>query len=262
MRGTERPGTIYWIDHYLVNTNDTVRWEAFHAVVLGAVAWPDPNGRAKQRGYFQDITRNGRGGRGTNHGAFISPMPLPPTAGLGQGLPRYGFYILPADIDYHRRRLEQAGAICSGPQRITSEGEPGTAIYWQDPDGNQFEFWAPDEMPAGAMTGCSPVRVGRISHGVYQSRDLDRTAALFDRYCALEPHRNADVAADTLVLPLGAGGRLVFKKVDALQRRTTGFGLNDAHTALIVRREDFLPNLRRMWADLPEWDYDPAVKRA
>jgi hypothetical protein len=26
--------------------------------------------------------------------------------------------------------------------------------------------------------------------------------------------------------------------------------------ALVVRSEDFLPNYKRMWAELPEWDYD------
>ena len=258
MLGHERPGTIYWIDHYLVNTNDSVRWEAFHALVLGATAWPDPNGKAVKRGFFQDITRNGHGGRGTNHGGFVSPTPLPPTKGLGKGLPRYGFYIEAADIDYHLRRLEKAGAVHGDPARISHEGEAGTVIYWQDPDGNQYEFWAPDFLPPGAMTGCTPVRVGRISHGVFESRDLDRTAAFFARYCFLEPYTGAGVAADTLVLPLAAGGRLVFKKVEELGERTTGCGLRDAHTALIVRRDDFIPNLERVWAELPEWDYDPS----
>jgi hypothetical protein len=261
MVGHERPGTIYWIDHYLVNTNDSVRWEAFHAQVLGATAWPDPNGKAVKRGFFQDITSNGNGGRGTNHGGFVCPFPLPPSQGLGRGLPRYGFYIEARDIEAHLGRLDAAGAVHGAPQRTESEGEPGTTIYWQDPDANQYEFWAPDVLPPGAMTGCTPVRVGRISHGIFESRDLARTAAFFSRYCALEPYAGPHVDADTLVLPLGAGGRLVFKQVDELAGRTTGCGLRDAHTALIVRREDFIPNLERMWAELPEWDYDPGKIR-
>jgi hypothetical protein len=65
------------------------------------------------------------------------------------------------------------------------------------------------------------------------------------------------VAADTLVLPLAAGGRLVFKKTASPGVRTTGRGiLRDVHTALVLRPEDFWPNYERMWAELPEWDFD------
>ncbi|HEY3116767.1 MAG TPA: hypothetical protein VGK54_08500, partial [Chloroflexota bacterium] len=69
--------------------------------------------------------------------------------------------------------------------------------------------------------------------------------------------RNADIPNDTLVLPLAAGGRLVFKKVDKLGQRTSGFGkLNACHAALVVRDEDFVPNYKRMFAGLPDWELD------
>jgi predicted enzyme related to lactoylglutathione lyase len=243
-----RVGTVHWIDHYVVCSEDIPRWAAFHAKVLGAVTLPDPGG--KLPGVFQRVAR-------IRHGGFTAKAPMPPTKGPGVGLPRHGYYIYAADIDAHLRRLDEAGAIHGSPIRTSADGDSGTAIYWQDPDGNQFEFWAPDELPEGAMTECGPERIGRISHGVYESRDLERTAAFFKRYCDLDPVRNADIAADTLVLRLGAGGRLVFKKVAELGGRTTGMGLADAHTALLLRDNDFFPNYRRVWAELPEWAFDP-----
>lgn len=59
-----------------------------------------------------------------------------------------------------------------------------------------------------------------------------------------------------LVFRLAAGGRMIFRKVDSLEGRTTGCGLRDAHTALVVRDEDFFPNYARVFAGLPEWDFD------
>jgi len=258
MRGKERPGTVYWIDHFVVCTSDAMRWEAFHTELLGGHPSPEPEEVRRRRGVFVDVTRG-------RHGGFLSMgRPVPPSRGLGKGHPRYGFYIRAADIDMHRRRLDKVGARHSDPVRTSADGEAGTAIYWQDPDDNQFEFWAPDNPPEGAMIECSPAGVGHISHAVLDSRDLDRTADFFDRYCALDPARSADIETGTLVLPLAAGGRLVYKKVDQLEGRTTGCGLPDPHTALTVRDEDFLPNYRRLWANLPEWDYnvrtDPVLK--
>ena len=107
------------------------------------------------------------------------------------------------------------------------------------------------------MEGAGPLGVGRISHAVMESRDLQRTADFFDRYCALRPMVGADIDADTLILPLAAAGRLIFKRTDSPGERTTGRGLlRDVHTALVVRSEDFWPNYERMWAELPEWEFD------
>ena len=248
MSATNRAGPVYWIDHYIVCTNDLPRWQAFHSHVLGAVdSLPSP--AVRHLGMFQTFTAG-------RHGGFKARGPLPQTRGLGKGLPRYGFYVEAKDIESHLRRLDDAKAVRSEPTRIMSEGEAGTVIYWQDPDGNQFEFWAPDKLPAGAMDGCNELRVGRISHGVFESRDFDLTAAFFDRYCSLTPMRNKDIAVDTLVLPLKVGGRIIFKKVSELEGRTAGCGLPDAHTALLVHDADFFENYMRMWTELPEWDFD------
>lgn len=240
---------VHWIDHYVICTNDLERYEAFHAKVLGAKTLPDVSGQLRDFGIFQTVGSMRVGG-------FTNPTPLPPTRGLGKGMPRFGYFIDKADVDAHLRRLDEAGAQHTDPMRTSAEGDAGTVLYWQDPDGNQFEFWAPDVLPAGAMHGCGPERVGRISHGVYESRDLERTAAFFKRYCGLDPVKNADIAAGTLVLRLAAGGRLVFHAVEELEGRTTGCGLRDQHTALLVRHEDFFSNYGRVWAELPEWDVD------
>ena len=244
----QRPGTVYWIDHYAVGTNDTERWASFHERVLGGKA--ARNSRPGARNVFQELTN-------CLHGGFLQPVQLPPSAGPGTVLPRYGFFIWPEDVDLQLRHLDDCQVSHTDPVRTSADGEEGTAIYWEDPDGNQFEFWAPEHMPAGAMDGHGPLKIGRISHGVFESRDLQRTADFFDRYCGLSPLLSADVAADTLVLPLASGGRLVFKKTESPGARTTGRGiLRDAHTALVLREEDFWPSYERMWAELPEWDFD------
>lgn len=249
MSTREQRGMVHWIDHYVVSTNDIARWEQFHSVALGAKTAPTP-AEVLDLGLFQTFTQG-------RHGGFISKSPLPPTKGLGKGLPRYAFFVNAEDMDFHASRLDSIGATRSLPVRTNADGTTGVALYWQDPDGNQFEFWAPDRMPAGAMSGCGPERVGRISHGVFESRDLERTAAFFNRYCGLEPlPANLYDASETLVLPLASGGRLIFHKVEKLEGRTTGCGLPDAHTALLVRDEDFFFNLARIWSELPEWEFD------
>jgi predicted enzyme related to lactoylglutathione lyase len=244
----QRPGTVYWIDHYAIGTNDLPRWVDFHERVLGGKT--TRNNRPDPKNYFQQLTN-------CLHGGFLQDVPLPPSAGPGTGFPRYGFFIRQEDIETHLRHLDDNQVLHADPVRTSADGEAGTAIYWEDPDGNQFEFWAPDHLPAGAMDGAGPLKIGRISHGVFESRDLQRTADFFDRYCALSPLVSADVASDTLVLPLAAGGRLVYKKTESPGARTTGRGiLRDVHTALVVRPEDFFPNYERMWAELPEWEFD------
>jgi len=231
----QRPGTIYWIDHYAVGANNLERWTKFHEQVLGAQTWETRN--PQPMNIFQELTN-------CRHGGFFQQVQLPAPEPPGKALPRYGFYVDAKDFDEHMRRLDAAGAPHSDPIRTSAEGEEGTAVYWVDPDGNQFEFWAPTRPPAGAMDDAGPLKIGRISHGVYESRDLQRTADFFDRYCALSPLVSADLDADTLVLPLAAGGRLVFKKTEKPGLRTTGRGiLRDAHTALVLRPEDFWPRM-------------------
>jgi hypothetical protein len=247
----QRPGTVYWIDHYVVGSDDLDRWADFQSKVIGAhgleVQGP-PNRRFIE---FQEITDC------CHHGAMISPEPLPVPVPLGKGLPRHGLYIRQADIDKHLKRLDQYSVPHLDPIRTSAEGEEGIEIIWQDPDGNEFEFWAPDVLPEGAMAGETAVGVGRISHGIYESQDLQRAADHFATYCALEPRQSTDVSADTLVLRLVGGARVVYKKADTIHQRTGGWGkLSAAHAALVVRDEDFWPNYEKMWAGVPEWEYD------
>lgn len=254
MLDDQRPGTIYWIDHYVLATEDVERWVNFHESVLGARTIRHDNG-GQLRGVFQDLASP------CHHGAFLNEA-MPPSVGLGKGLPRHGLFIRSEDIDEHLRRLDDNKVPHTDLIRTSEEGDDGVAIRWEDPDGNQFEFWAPDRMPDGGMLNSGPLNIGRISHGVWECRDLQRTADLFSRYCALEPLASADVPSDTLVLPLAGGGRIVFKQVETLGGRTGGFGtLNGPHAALVVRDEDFFPNYERMWAELPEWEWDEERRR-
>jgi hypothetical protein len=251
MASEPRPGTVFWIDHYVVASHDLDRWADFMTSVIGSHSHESfaPGGRRFLQ--FQQITPC------CHHGAMISPEPLQPTTGLGTGLPRHGLYIRQSDIDHHVRRLDELKVPHLDPVRTSAEGEGGIAIAWQDPDGNQFEFWAPDRLPEGAMDGATALGVGRISHGVYESRDLERAADHFDRFCAIEPQRAGETDGDTLVLPLMNGARVVYKKTDEIHHRTGGWGkLSAAHAALVVRDQDFWSNYDRMWAEVPEWGWD------
>jgi catechol 2,3-dioxygenase-like lactoylglutathione lyase family enzyme len=257
------PGTIYWIDHYTIPTNDLERSIAFHERVLGTKTMPD-SGLPRERGVFQAFSHPElllRGGH-CHHGLFVMRDALPPSEPLGHGFPRHALYVRPADLDAHLRRLDANGVAHSEPIRTAELGEDGTAIYWLDPDGNQFEFWAPADMPPGAMEHASECGVGRISHIVYASRDLARTAAFFERYCGLQPLRSAGLPAGTLVFPLATAGRIAFKASRDAGLRASGRGVfSDCHTALLVREEDFWPNHERMWAELPEWEFDYERRR-
>ena len=96
-------------------------------------------------------------------------------------------------------------------------------------------------------------RVGRISHAVFGTRDLARTATFFEKYCGVQTEENAKTAEGTLVLRMRAGGRLIYKRVGKVDERVSGHGTWwDMHTALTVRDEEFLPSYRRMWTGIPE----------
>jgi hypothetical protein len=250
-----RPGTLYWIDHYVVASANLARWADFMSRVVGAQPRTGVGPEARQVIAFQDITPC------CHHGAMSSPEPLPPSPGLGKGLPRHGLYIRPEDVEAHLRRLDQCGVRHLDPVRTSAYGEEGISIVWEDPDANQFEFWAPEHMPEGAMAFATSVGVGRISHAMYESRDLERAADHFDTYCAVEPERSSDTDRDTLVLRLVGGVRVIYQRVDRMQERTGGWGkLHATHAALVVRDEDFWSNYERMWQNLPEWQWDREKK--
>jgi len=250
MKDDQRLGAMYWIDHFVVGTTDVARWGDWAGDVLGAShAWHDTDKAPELRGAtFRDLG-------GCHIAAFLNES-LPPDLGLGEGMPRYGMYIRRDDLDRQVNRLDQLGVRHTEPRRVTGLGEAGTAIAFEDFDHNQFELWAPDVLPDGAMDGIGEVGVGRLSHAVFESRDFARTAEFYSRYCGV------DLPADSvdegwLVFPLVAGGRLIFKQVDQLGLRTGGgtriFG---AHTAFIIRNEEFVPAYEKLWAELDEWSYD------
>jgi catechol 2,3-dioxygenase-like lactoylglutathione lyase family enzyme len=108
-------------------------------------------------------------------------------------------------------------------------------------------------MPEGAMEIATSEKVGRISHAVYGSRDLARTATFFEKYCGMQPVQNSKTGEGTLVLRLRAGGRIIYKLADTVDERVAGHSpWCDMHTAFTVRQEEFFANYRRMWEGLPE----------
>ena len=72
----QRPGTIYWIDHYVVGTDDVDRFIDFHEKVLGARTYPTSEERKRDVGIFQDV-----GAGCCHHGGFTQKMPLPASPG-------------------------------------------------------------------------------------------------------------------------------------------------------------------------------------
>lgn len=255
----QRSGAVHWIDHVVVGTNDMSAWVQWAVNAIGVIPGPVSGLTTAARQRNQPISIFLYIGDGSCHfGAFLQSEALPPSKGLGKDTPRYGFFILPEDVDEHLHRLDQHGIPHSRPVRTAAEGDEGTAIYFEDPDGNQFEFWAPARMPEGAMEVCTSLKVGRISSVVYGSRDLQRTAAFFERFCDLRPLDSSEIPEDSLVLPLDGGARMVYNLVDDVDVRVTGHGPWFAmHAALTVREEAFFPNYRRMWDGMPE---EPDVK--
>ncbi len=250
----EPRGTVHWIDHFIVGTNDMVAWVDWAVNATGLTRRPirgiTTAGRKKDAPIMCFLWWDGESCR---IGAFLQPEVYPPAKPLGEDTPRCGFYVRPEDVDAHLERLDRHRIPHTDPVRTAAGGDEGTVVHFADPDGNQYEFWAPERMPEGAMEVRTSEGVGRISHAVYGSRDLGRTAEFFETYCALKPERIPTVAEGMLVLRLRAGGRLIYQLADRVDERVAGHGpWWDMHTALTVRAEEFMPNYRRMWESLPE----------
>lgn len=238
-----------WIDHFTLPTTDLARSAEFYNKVMGSRTDPDPEQKRRGR-QFQYVSC-------IRFGLFVQKDPLPPREPLGEGFPRHAFFVRPEDVTAHLRRLDECGVEHTGAVRSAAFGESGTSIVWYGLEGHQHEYWAPDQMPEGAMADAGPLQIGRISHGVFIARDLKRTARLFERYCGLKPLTGGEIAADTLVLPLGRGGRLVFRQGATPSARTAGAGVyRDVHTALAVPEAEFWAYHERMWDEVPEWGYD------
>jgi catechol 2,3-dioxygenase-like lactoylglutathione lyase family enzyme len=260
MNNVEPKGAAHWIDHFVVGTNDMVAWTDWAVNGIGLTRRPIRGlTTAAQNKKIKIICFLWWEGGSCRIGAFLQPEIFPRSDELGKELPRCGFYIQPGDIDTHLRRLDKHKILHTDPVKTAAEGEEGTAIYFADPDGNQYEFWAPAHMPEGAMEIATDEKVGRISHAVYGCRDLARTAAFFEKYCGVQAEQNSKTAEGSLVLRLRAGARLIYKLVDKVDERVAGHGpWWDMHTALTVREEEFFPNYRRMWDGLPEEETDKA----
>src|SRR6266545_4910218 len=152
MAEDQRPGTIYWIDHVAVPSNDLDKWIKFQLNVLGAKLERINGLTTEARQRNQGIAAFCRTPNSMVDGFLFSDQ-LPAAAEPGAALPRFGFFIRPEDIDEHLRRLDEQQIAHTDPIRTTEEGQEGTAIRFVDPDGNHYEFWAPVHMPAGAMAG-------------------------------------------------------------------------------------------------------------
>jgi catechol 2,3-dioxygenase-like lactoylglutathione lyase family enzyme len=250
----QHTGVAHWIDHVVVPTNDMTTWLAWAEDVIGIERTPIGGLTTQARRRNQPIATFLDIGDGSCHfGAFLQTDDLPESAGLGNEYPRYGFFVNAVDLDTHIQRLERLGIAHSAPSSTTTEGFEGAAVRFQDPDGNQWEFWAPAEMPEGAMDVATSLGVGRISSAVYGSRDLQRTAGFFERYFGLGRLDRDDVPEDTLVLPLEAGGRLVYHLTDIVDERVTGHGPWFAmHAAFTVDDDQYMTNYERLWEEVPE----------
>ena len=250
----EPKGAVHWIDHYVVGTNDMVAWVDWAVNATGITRRPiiGLTTAARKRNIKITSFLWWEGGS-CRIGAFLQPEIYSPAKPLGEDLPRCGFYIHPSEVDAHLRRLDRHKIPHSDPIRTAADGDEGKLIFFADPDGNQYEFWAPENMPEGAMDIATECHVGRISHAVFGARDLSRTADFFEKYCGVQAEQNSKTAEGTLVLRMRAGGRLIYKLVDKVDERVSGHGTWwDMHTALTVRDEEFLPSYHRMWAGIPE----------
>jgi catechol 2,3-dioxygenase-like lactoylglutathione lyase family enzyme len=258
MAEDHRPGAVYWIDHFVVPTNDLPVHCSFMANALGARVGHQGGLTTSQRQHRSPLRVFHKIGHYHSIGSFLQDRTLPPAQELGNATASKGFFVRAGDLDQHIRRLDEHNVPHTDPIATSEGGEEGTVVYFLDPDGNQFEFWAPRHMPPGAMEADNPTRVGRVSHATLEARDLSRTAEFISQYCAVDPIQSADIPSDTLVFRLEGGGRLIFKQVDELSERTGGHNLwFGQHLALTVRDDEFLGSYQRFWDNLPESEYIP-----
>src|SRR5947207_15905695 len=97
--------------------------------------------------------------------------------------------------------------------QISDGGDEGTVVCFRDTDANEYELWAPTHLPPGAMESGNPAGLGRISHVVLESRNLDRTLDFHGPLLALDPIYGADIPNDLLVFRQAGGGRIMFQKI-------------------------------------------------
>ena len=242
-----RRGAVHWIDHFVIGTNDILRWEAFTEQALGghlAHKAGLTTGQYNRGGYIRSFYDVGR----HELAAFLQLDMLPAPRPLGQGLPRYGFYVRQNEIAGHLARFDALGVEHTDPMQISHGGEPGTVVYFRDPDHNEYELWAPRSLPPGAMDSNNATGLGRISHVVLESRDLDRTRTFNGELFSLDEIYSADIPKDVLVYRLAGGGRMLFQQIEPDTETRGGHDWFGVHTALTIREEDWNSSYERVWS--------------
>jgi catechol 2,3-dioxygenase-like lactoylglutathione lyase family enzyme len=223
-----------------------IKWERFMADALGGHVEHRgglSTGEYNRGGYirtFFDVGRHEIGG-------FLQLEMLPLPRPLGQGLPRYGFFVRPVDLEGHLRRFDALQVEHSDLIRTSEGGAEGTVVYFRDPDANEYELWAPKTLPPGAMESGNPTGLGRISHVVLESRDLERTRDFEGDLFALDEVHSADIRKELLVYRLAGGGRLIFQTIDPDAETRGGQCWVGVHTALTIREEDWDYSYGRVW---------------
>jgi len=124
MSDIEPRGAVHWIDHYVVGTNDMVAWADWAVNATGITRRPliGLTTAARKRNIKITCFLWWEGGS-CRIGAFLQPEIYPPAKALGEDLPRCGFYIRPADIDLHLRRLDQYKIPHTDPVRTAAEAK-------------------------------------------------------------------------------------------------------------------------------------------
>ena len=148
MNSNEPKGAAHWIDHFVVGTNDMVAWADWAVNGIGLTRRPFTGlTTAARKNNIKIICFLWWDGGSCRIGAFLQPEIYPPANELGKELPRCGFYVRPQDVDTHLRRLDRYKIPHTDPIKTAADGDEGAVIYLADPDGNQYEFWAPLHMP-------------------------------------------------------------------------------------------------------------------
>ena len=156
MTDVEPRGAVHWIDHYVVGTNDLSNWADWANKATGLPPRPINGLTTNMRKRIRRSSASCGGKADPAASALFSSLKtIPRPKSWARICPRCGFYIWPEDIDRHVRRLEQHKIPHTDPVKTAAEGEEGTVVYFADPDGNQYEFWAPVKMPEGAMEICT-----------------------------------------------------------------------------------------------------------
>ena len=249
-------GAAQWIDHFCVPTNDLLRHLDFMQGVLGGRLHLQLGLTTQSLLHDQPMMAYHMVGRYHAIGGFVQDRMLPETKPPGKGSPRWGFFVRGSDLPAHVARLNEHLAPRTEPVATTKYGAPGTLVAFNDPDGNQYELWAPTDMPTAAMENDNPVGIGRISHVALETRDLERASAFYTALAGAVPAVSDAIPDGTAVLQLGTAGFLVFESVDDLSPRSGGSAFwRGQHLSLTVREDEYLAAHRRYWDELPEGEY-------